>query len=47
VEATANIMEFIIDNEIPGDLTIDSDAQVVIELGTQEQALGKSGHLEL
>jgi hypothetical protein len=30
VEAIANLMEFVIDNEIPGDLTIHSDAQVAI-----------------
>jgi ribonuclease HI len=30
VEAIANLMEFVIDNEIAGDLTIHSDAQAAI-----------------
>jgi ribonuclease HI len=30
VEAIANLMEFVVDNEIPGDLTIYSDAQAAI-----------------
>jgi hypothetical protein len=46
VEAIANLMEFAIDNEIPGDLSIHSDAQAAIaragHTGTgpgQEQAI--------
>jgi ribonuclease HI len=30
MEAIANIMEYVVDNEIPGDITIHSDAQAVI-----------------
>jgi hypothetical protein len=30
MEAIANIMEYVVDNEIPGDITIHSDAQAAI-----------------
>jgi hypothetical protein len=30
IEAIANIMEYVVDNEIPGDITIHSDAQAAI-----------------
>jgi hypothetical protein len=47
VEAIANLMEFVVDNEFPRNLTIYSDAQAAIALGTQEQALGRSGQFEV
>jgi hypothetical protein len=47
VEPISNITEHIIDNEIPDDLTIDSNAQAAIaRVWNTEQALVNRGQLE-
>jgi alkyl hydroperoxide reductase subunit AhpC len=42
MEAIANIMEYVIDNEISGNITIDSDAQVaIVRVGYMRLGLGQ------